>query len=355
MFDAKGMLDALMRGAAPKQDAGGSADPQNQEGLGALLGQLTGGQGGGEQGAGGGLDLDALAQQFGVGSSGSDGGGSEQSGGLGGLLSQLQGQSGEAGQGGQAGGSILDTLSNVLGQATDGVREGAGQIGQSTGLDKALEGVTGGQSGGDLMAQLKELIANNQLGAGAALGGLGALVLGTQTGRSLAGSAVKLGAVALIGGLAYKAYQNYQDGKPLINDGSVEPEAAPEGSGFEAEQVSNEQAARYVRAMIAAATADGHMDPDEQQRIVGSLADTGLDREAEEFLARELNAPASINDIAAGVTSQEDALRTYTAARVAIDPDTAEEQSFLRELASRLGIEEGLANHIDMTARSAAA
>ena len=351
MFDAKGMLDALMGGANRQQGAGNASDPQSQEGLGALLGQLTGGQGGA-----GGLDLEALTRQFGGQGGGDAASGSQDGGGLGGLLSQLQNQPGQDGSSGQGGGgSILDTLSNVLGQATDGVREGAGQIGQSTGLDKALEGVTGGQSGGDLMAQLKDLIANNQLGAGAALGGLGALVLGTQTGRSLAGSAVKLGAVALIGGLAYKAYQNYQDGKPLITDRFVEPEAAPDGSGFEAEQVSNEQAARYLRAMIAAATADGHMDPGEQQRIVGNLSGTGLDREAEEFLARELNAPASVDEIAAGVTSQEDALRTYTAARVAIEPDTAQEQSFLRDLAARLGIDEALANHVDMTARSAAA
>ena len=71
-----------------------------------------------------------------------------------------------------------------------------------------------------MLAQLKELIANNQLGAGAALGGLGTLVLGTGTGRSLAGSAIKLGGLALIGGLAYKAYQNYQQGQPAADGGS---------------------------------------------------------------------------------------------------------------------------------------
>ncbi len=63
------------------------------------------------------------------------------------------------------------------------------------------------------MAKLKELIAQHQMGAAATAGGLGAVVLGTKTGRSAAMGAAKLGALALIGGLAYKAYQNYSAGQ----------------------------------------------------------------------------------------------------------------------------------------------
>ena len=48
------------------------------------------------------------------------------------------------------------------------------------------------------------------------MGGLGGLVLGTKAGRAMAGSAIKLGALALIGGLAYQAIQNYQQGKPAL-------------------------------------------------------------------------------------------------------------------------------------------
>ena len=103
-----------------------------------------------------------------------------------------------------------------------------------------------GQSPEELIAQLKELIANNQLGAGAALGGLGALILGTGAGRSLAGSAVKLGGLALIGGLAYKAYQNYQQGLPPLTGGKPPRSRGcwrrPTGSGFEPDAVTHESA-----------------------------------------------------------------------------------------------------------------
>ena len=211
-----------------------------------------------------------------------------------------------------------------------------------------------------VLAQLKELIANNQLGAGAALGGLGALVLGTGTGRSLAGSAVKLGGLALIGGLAYKAYQNYQQGQPPLAGGQRPPQqsqqallAAPEGSGFEPAAVTNDHATLLIRAMIAAAAADGRIDAQEQKKILGGLQQAGLAGAAQQFLAREIENPATIDDLAAAVSSQEEAVQVYTAARVAVDPDAEEEHAFLVALAERLGIDDDLAAHIDATARSA--
>ena len=40
-------------------------------------------------------------------------------------------------------------------------------------------------------------------------------------------------ALALIGGLAYKALQNYSQGKPVISSGNELPAPAPRGSGSE--------------------------------------------------------------------------------------------------------------------------
>ena len=41
------------------------------------------------------------------------------------------------------------------------------------------------------------------------------MLLGTQTGRAVAGGIAKLGGLSILGGLAYKAYKNHQEGKPL--------------------------------------------------------------------------------------------------------------------------------------------
>jgi uncharacterized membrane protein YebE (DUF533 family) len=240
------------------------------------------------------------------------------------------------------------------------VREGAARIDEATGASgqaRAAIAEATGQTPEELIARLRELATGNKLATGAVLGGLGALVLGTRAGRSLAASAVRLGGLALIGGLAYKAYQNYQQGKPLIAGRTEKPQtlsAAPDGSGFEPGAVSDEAAQRYIRTMIAAAAADGRIDAGEQCKILGGLRRAGIERAAQQFLAAEINSPATPAELAAGVGSPEEAVQVYTAARVAIDLDTNEEHVFLSTLARELGIDDALASQVDAAARAAA-
>ena len=111
-----------------------------------------------------------------------------------------------------------------------------------------------------------------------------------------------------------------------------------------------ETATLYIRAMIAAAAADGRIDEGEQERILGSLKQSGVEQGAMEFLELEIQSPASTDDLAAAVTSPEVAVQVYAAARLAIDPDTGEEQGFLKELASKLGIDAELAGNIEALA-----
>ncbi len=396
MFDAKSILEGLVKGAAPNTQspsggggladilgkilggannaggAGGSSGGGLGGGLGDILGKLGGatqGQRGGSAGTGAQDQGGGLADIFGelqrqIGQGGAtqgspstrhatDAPASGPSGGLGDILGQLRDQLGKTGGAG-GGGGIADILGQVLGQATQGAREGAAKIGDATGARDALGRATGGQTTDELLAKLKELVQQNPLAAGTAAGGLGGLVLGTRTGRSIAGSAARIGALALIGGLAYKAFQNYQAGKPLIT-GAMAAEAAPNGSGFEPAAVTNESAALYIRAMIAAAASDGRVDADEQAKVIASLKQAGADAEAEAFIANELNNPATVEQLAAAAQSPEEAVQIYTAARIAIEPDEQAEQAFLTKLAQALGIDTKLMAHIEATTRGAAA
>jgi uncharacterized membrane protein YebE (DUF533 family) len=388
MFDAKSILESIVKGAAPQAQQGGGG------GLGDILGQILGGggQGGAQQGQGGGLgglgdilgEIGKLTNPKGVATGNHaapaqapQGGG----GGLGDILGQLQRQLGQGGSGGQqadasggglgdilaqlkdklgqaggagGGGGLGDILAQVLGQATAGAQEGATRIGEATGAKDVLGKVTGGQSAEDLLEKLRGLVRDNPMAATGAAAGAGGAILGTRAGRAVASSAIKIGALALIGGLAYKAFQNYQAGKPLVS-GVTEAEAAPQGSGFEPAAVTNESAALYIRAMIAAAAADGRIDNAEQAKITGALKQAGADAEAEEFIANELNNPATAEDLAGAVTTPEEAVQLYTAARLAIEPDSGAEKQFLGGLAAALGIDNKLAAHIDAQTRSAAA
>ena len=340
MFDAKSLLESLVKGANPQHEAPA-------------------------QGAG--LDLSDLLKSI-------QGGGADKSsdtgglGSLGDILGKLQAPGKSDTTGGQASSdeaasNITDAIGSIFSQATQGVKEGAGKINDATGAGDALSDITrqlsqqlAGKSPEEMMSTIQDLIATNKLASGAALGGLGALVLGTSTGRSIAVGAAKIGALALIGGLAYKAYQNYEDGKPVI-DGldATSPPAPPNGSGFEPDAISNEQAALLIRTMIAAAAADGRVDASEHDRVLDGMKQSGIDNRAEEFLASQLNNPASIDDIVQAVKTKEEAIKVYTAARIAIDPDTAGERAFLSQLAAKLGIEPDLARHIDAASRVAPA
>jgi uncharacterized membrane protein YebE (DUF533 family) len=402
VFDAKSLIEMMMKGAAGQAPKASQQSGGGLGGLGDLLGQVlagAGGAGGARTGAGGAAGgIGDILGQFGrAAQSGaaqpqaqaSDGGlgglgdllkqlgGSGQrpaagqtqappadSGGLGGgledMLRKLQGQLGGAASGGAAsggttggaGGGLMDILGQVLGQATGGVKEGAQRMDQATGASDRMRQATG-QSPADLLERLKELVRQNQIGAGAAAGGLGAVVLGTKTGRNLAMKAAKIGGLALIGGLAYKALQNYQAGRPLLDGSNQGVAPAPAGTGYEPQAVTQESALLYVRGMIAAAAADGRIDAAEQQKILGNLQQVGINAEAEEFLANELNNPASVADLAAAVRSQEEAVQLFTAARLAVDLDTDAEHDFLVALAQAVGLEGELAQHIDAAARAA--
>ncbi|MFM8749035.1 tellurite resistance TerB family protein [Rhabdaerophilum sp.] len=270
--------------------------------------------------------LDALV------SAGSQGGGQKQ---LGGMLGQVTSMAGQ-----------------VLNQATGGVRQGATEINQQTGAtQKASDFLrrTTGQNPADLVARAKDLAAKYPVATGVAIGGLAAVLLGTGAGRKIAGSAARMGGMALVGGLAYKALQNYQAGKPLLDLQNVaqdlqQPRALPPPS------TDNEQALRLVRAMVAAASSDGIVDETERHAIVGNLKAAGIEAEAAQFLESEFANPADPVTLAQGITNPEEAAQVYAAARLAIDPDTADEQAFLKALAGELQLDPSLVAHIDAAA-----
>ncbi|MCT8992071.1 tellurite resistance TerB family protein [Chelativorans sp. SCAU2101] len=192
---------------------------------------------------------------------------------------------------------------------------------------------------------------DNPLAAGAIV----AALLGTGTGRKLTKQALKLGGMAAIAGLAYKAYQNYQNGKtPGDAASDKETNLLPplEGTGFhpaQAPQGESEFAFALVRAMIAAARADGHIDEEERRRIAARLKESGLDREGEAFLMSELEKPLDIDALVAAAKTDAQKVELYTASRLAIEPKSRAERGYLNMLAGRLKLPDTLVDHIEAT------
>jgi uncharacterized membrane protein YebE (DUF533 family) len=206
----------------------------------------------------------------------------------------------------------------------------------------------------DKVGQASDMAKKNPLAAGA----LVAVLLGTKAGRNVTGTAVQLGGLAAIAGLGYKAWQNYKNGSAVETSANGDPLAieAPKESGFDSEAAtaeSKEFALVLVRAMIAAARADGHIDDEERTRIADKVALSGMDAEAQAFLAHELEAPVDIDGLVAAAKTEPQRVELYTASRLAIEPETRAERGYLDQLAGRLQLPDALIDHIEATVSQA--
>jgi uncharacterized membrane protein YebE (DUF533 family) len=197
-------------------------------------------------------------------------------------------------------------------------------------------------------------------GGGALAGSLAALVLGSKTGREIGGEALKLGGMAAVGALAYKAYSDWQTGKQATpaaaaSQPSVPMLPAPSGTPFNPSSESGQQnlARHLLRAMIAAAKSDGHVDAPEQARIFAEMDKLPLGTDDKAFVMDELRAKLDIDAVAGAAATPEEAAEIYTASLLVIDVDNAAERGYLAMLAARLKLDDGLVAHLQQTVGSA--
>jgi uncharacterized membrane protein YebE (DUF533 family) len=221
-------------------------------------------------------------------------------------------------------------------------------------LDQFLGSQVPGAGGSvrDRAGQVTQLAKDNPLASIAIAG----VLLGTGTGRQVAGSALKLGSLAAIAGLGYQAYKNYKEGQnPVETTQGTTPELLPPptDSGFHPEAVSTDFALILVRAMIAASRADGHIDEAERARIMDKLKVSGLGADAAQFLEYELANPVDLDAIIAAATTEEQRVELYTASRLAIEPKSRAERGYLDLLAGRLNLPDALVDHIEATVSAA--
>lgn len=226
-------------------------------------------------------------------------------------------------------------------------------------LDQFIGSQVPGLSGsvGDKVGQFGGIAKNNPLKTA----GITAAIFGTKTGRKLAGNAATIGGIAAVAGLGYLAYKNYQSGKapaaaPQPAPASNQPIALPppdSAFSLQSPQLSNDFALTLVRAMIAAAKADGHIDAAERANIMEKVHEVDLGAEAEAFIRNELANPVDIDDLVAAARTEEQKVELYTATRLTIEPDTRAERGYLDLLAGRLNLPDALIDHIDATVSAA--
>ena len=212
-----------------------------------------------------------------------------------------------------------------------------------TAVNEARGAVQGARDSGDLDKYAK----------GAAAGGVLALLLGTRGGRRIGGSALKIGSMAALGMLAWKTYQDWQ-----AQQAPAAPSAAtsvPTGMPISAPPaLSAPQAEAHdrvlLKAMIAAAKSDGHLDERERGLVETELRRTEADASLRAWFEAELRRPLEPADVAAGATTPELAAEVYLTSLLVVDETSTMERAYLDALARELRLDAGLKAQLESRA-----
>lgn len=224
------------------------------------------------------------------------------------------------------------SMQNLLNQFLGSTRTQIARDGTAQTLKTTLSDMTGQIPGG--------------LVGGAAAGGILALLVSSRSARKLAGTAATYGGAALLGGLAYKAYRNWQQASPATPPAPATPHA---------QALAPDYQLLLVKAMVAAARADGHIDQQEQQRIFAAVERMDVSTELKGLIFDLLQRPVCVDELARVQLSVAQKSELYLASCLIVDADNWQERAHLNRLASALHLPVDLAMQLQSQAQTAAA
>lgn len=240
-------------------------------------------------------------------------------------------------------------LQQLMQQASGSQQGGSGSgmdvKGMLSGLSKQLGGSNSGQGGGSSSGfDIKSLLGGGAMG----------MLVGSKRGRSMGGKALKYGAIAGVGMLAWKAWQSSQAAK----GGHAQPSAAQSASeGERVEVLSGEYQERrsleLLQAMIMAARADGHIDEQEQALITEQIDALGADQEMHNWVAQQLKAPLDAKALAREADSPQAAREMYLISVAVTDDQNPMERAWLDQLASALNLPKDMTDELERQAQQA--
>jgi uncharacterized membrane protein YebE (DUF533 family) len=210
---------------------------------------------------------------------------------------------------------------------------------------------------GDLGGLLGGLLGGGGGATGAGGGGLGGLLGGLLGGGSPMGGATpsrsgggtNYAALASLGMMAFQAYQAWQRSQ------AAAPQQAPRTVDLLAGPQVEEHSHAILRALIAAAKADGRIDPAEQQMISTEIGRHTDDPQLQQWLDAEVAKPLDASEVAQSATDPGMAAEMYLASVMLVDDQQDAERNYLDELAAALNIDPDLQVHLEQQAKGGAA
>ncbi|WP_285429923.1 tellurite resistance TerB family protein [Pseudomonas sp. fls2-241-R2A-110] len=232
-------------------------------------------------------------------------------------------------------------LDQLLKSGQDLLQNKAGGA-QNKGSSGGLGGLLGGSGGSGGLGSLLSGAGGGALAAGAM-----GLLLGNKKVRKVGGKVAIYGGLAALGVIAYKAYGNWQ-----AQQGAA-PQTEPQTlDRLPAAQVE-EHSQAILKALVAAAKADGHVDDRERALIEGEFTKLDSDQQLQQWLHAELSKPLDPAEVARAASTPEMAAEMYIASVMLVDEESFMEKSYLDELARQLKLEPGLKAELEKQVRQA--
>jgi len=233
------------------------------------------------------------------------------------------------------------------------LRAGQGSMAQQGGAGASAQGGLG-----DLGGLLGGLLGGGAgAGAGGGDAGLGGLLGGLLGGgspmggapQSRSGGGTNYAALASLGMMAFQAYQAWQRSQASA------PQEAPRTVDLLAGPEVEEHSHGILRALIAAAKADGRIDDAEKQMISTEIGRHTDDPQLQQWLDDEVAKPLDAKEVAQSATDPGMASEMYLASVMLVDDQQDAERNYLDELAAALQIEPELQLHLEQQAKGSAA
>jgi uncharacterized membrane protein YebE (DUF533 family) len=132
---------------------------------------------------------------------------------------------------------------------------------------------------------------------------------------------------------------------PAAQPETVQP-ATPDVPVATPEQ-TEKLAVRLLQVMVAAAHADGQMDAEEEEAVIGRLKNEEFSQEEKMFLLAEMHSPKSLAELTADINDPATAKMMYMLAVGTIEIDTPEERQWLDNFAAKLQLSKTVQDFIE--------
>ena len=248
--------------------------------------------------------------------------------------------------------NMLNILNQFTGADNSNAPSDQNSQGASTGLGNGI-----GSSLGKLASNIP-----GGLAGGAAAGGVMALLMSSKSARKIATKTAAYGGAAVLGGIAFSAFKNWKNNNAnTLEDSSLHSVNQQQNSHHQNNGTNNsgnndlsvDFQLTLIKAMIAAAKADGHIDAEEQQRIFNAVEQMNLDHQMKGLVFDLLRQPIFIEELAHGAVTIEQKTEVYLASCLAINSDHPSEKAHLDKLAQALQLPAGLPEEVRRQAQQA--